>query len=372
MNVGKKLLIAAILMLLGYIINEYDDIIVGRYYDWAFVPAQVSDGRSFEILIRNGTYETIKEETWNTKLLANTKSVISYLRSPKISVYEYGEYALLLHYAYQYAKVKDDIEIKELVKKKFDKVYIVNGGGKIIRNDQVAYGNVAIDLYLDTRDNKYKQFADLIYQRLDSINKKEGMILYNGGRDEQRVDGIGLICPFLFYYASTFNNDHSLELASRTANEYIKWGTDPETGVPSKSYGINTHIKRISPNWGRGVSWYLIGTEMLTEMDSICRGRLLRLDNLLLSNQSRLFNQYYDEKGLPDMSSTIPVLYHLISSGYIKMNKNELTQIIAPFCDNEGILRYCSPVVSSHIEVNKTISNLFCQGLLLYLLTMCK
>ena len=132
-----------------FIIDNYVPVLARKYYVYSFVSCATDNGADFEALVREGTIKTIKEESWNSKSLATGKKLRSYLFGNKTSVWGYGEYALLLHYAYQYANVKGDKEIKGLVKNKFDKAFISNGV-KIIRNDQVAYGNVAIDLYLDT------------------------------------------------------------------------------------------------------------------------------------------------------------------------------------------------------------------------------
>lgn len=76
---NKKVILTVILVLIGYILNEYDHKIVDKYYDWAYVPAQVSNGESFEQLVRNGTYKTIEEETWNVKPFSNSPSFMSIL-----------------------------------------------------------------------------------------------------------------------------------------------------------------------------------------------------------------------------------------------------------------------------------------------------
>ncbi len=144
------------------IINDNVPTLAKKYFTYSFSSCSIDNGDEFEVIVREGTIKTIKEESWNNKPFANSKSLTSYLFKRKTSVYGFGEYALLLHYAYQYANIKDDKEIKELVKNKFDMAFISNAGEGVLRNDQVAYGNVAIDLYLETRDDVYHKFASLV------------------------------------------------------------------------------------------------------------------------------------------------------------------------------------------------------------------
>ena len=88
-----------------FIINDKVPALAKKYYTYSFSSCSKDNGDEFEVVVREGTIKTIKEESWNSKPLANSKSLTSYLLKKNISVYEYGEYALLLHYAYQYANI---------------------------------------------------------------------------------------------------------------------------------------------------------------------------------------------------------------------------------------------------------------------------
>lgn len=374
MKYPRALIVCVAIMLVVIIIfitDNYVPVLARKYYVYSFVSCATDNGADFEALVRESTIKTIKEESWNSKSLATSKSLRSYLLRNKTSVWGYGEYALLLHYAYQYADVKGDKEIKELVKNKFDKAFVSNGGGKIIRNDQVAYGNVAIDLYLDTHDVSYKKFADLIYLRLDSINEKEGILKYREGSDEQHVDAIGLVCPFLYYYSSVFTTPHSAEIADKMTGDYIKFGTDEITGIPVQTYKLQSHIKCNHADWGRGISWFLLGTRGMTSIDSITQRRLDVLDSTLVSDDDKLYCHYFSQDDEVDMSATIPILYHLLDKRLISMSKDEYSKLVSPYFDDEGVIRFCSRSISyPHEPVAPYTTSLCFQGLTLYMLSL--
>lgn len=352
-----------------FIIDNYVPVLARKYYVYSFVSCATDNGADFEDLVRKATIKTIKEESWNAKPLATRTTMSSYFRN-KTSVFDYGEYALLLHYAYQYANVKGDKEIKGLVKNKFDKAFFSNGV-KIIRNDQVAYGNVAIDLYLDTHDEAYKKFADLIYLRLDSINEKDGIVKYREGSDEQHVDAIGLVCPFLYYYSSVFKNSKSAEMADKMAGDFVKFGTDEVTGIPVQTYKLESHVKCNHADWGRGISWFLLGTRRMVPSDSITQRRLDILDSTLVSDDDKLYCHYFSQDDEVDMSATIPILYHLLDKRLISMSKDEFSKLVSPYFDDEGVIRYCSPSISyPHEQVTPYTTSLCFQGLSLFMFSL--
>ncbi len=365
-------LVTAILFLLMVYVNNKAPQWAYKFHEQDYASLVGMDNSEFEQRIRECTYNLIESESWGGKPLVRHQNLWSFLtKKNSISVYEYGEYGLFMHYAYLYAQNKQDDALKVLIKNKFDKGFKESKGETIVRNDQIAYGNIAIDLYNETHDPFYKEFSDKLYLRLDSIEQTEGIILYREGSSEQHVDAIGLVCPFLFYYAQTFQNEHSKEMGERMVKEYIKWGTDDVTGIPVQTYGINSHVKYNHANWGRGISWFLIGTRDMPSPDSLEKARLELLDSTLLSNKRHLYCQYFDQGDIPDMSATIPVLYHLIDKKKMTMSKDELTTLLSPYCDKEGIVRYCSPSIAyPHQSVDCTISSLWGQGLLLYLLSI--
>lgn len=377
-NVSKLVIVclvtAAIMRAVEYA-NRMGPLWAENYYNSSFKAASPSNADDFEALLRKGCYNLIESEgKFGTKLKSYYRSVFSWLtRDRSFSEFGYGEYALLLHYSYLYALDRNDTQLMQLIREKFDKGFR-NGGGIIERQDQIAYGNVAIDLYNRTGDIFYKKFADRLFSRLDSLASIDGLILYREGTREQHVDAIGLVCPFLFYYARTFSNNRADELGNKMTEEYVRWGTDDVTGIPAQTYDIESHVKMNHANWGRGISWFLMGIENMTMRDSVVSNRISTLEHTLLANTSYLYNQYFSQGDCPDISATIPVLLYLKKKNLISIKRGELAKLIAPYCDADGILRYSSPSIAfPHEGVSVTIKSLQSQAMLLYMLgSLCK
>ncbi len=194
---------------------------------------------------------------------------------------------------------------------------------------------------------------------------------YREGSNEQHVDAIGLVCPFLYYYSSVFEEPHSAEIANKMAGDYIKYGTDEITGIPVQTYKFHSYVKCNHADWGRGISWFLLGTRMMASTDSITQKRLNLLDSTLVSDSDKLYCHYFSQEDEPDMSSTIPILYHLLDKNLISMSKDEFSKLVSPFFDADGIVRFCSPSISyPHEKVTPYTSSLCFQGLSLYILSL--
>ena len=340
------------------------------YYRHSYKSLNVNNGNEFEKEIRDATFRLIESESWGNKPMVYSTSCFQYL-SKKVfgesNIMGHGEYGYLLHYAFLYAEKQNDEAMMSLIKKKFDKYWLE--GGRFERSDQVSYGTVALDLFRWTKSGVYKSLADSI---LKSISKETegGLILYRKATSEQHVDAVGLVCPFLFYYSDVSKDTLAFSLAKRMVEDYVRWGTDPVTGIPCQTYDTQSHVKKNHVNWGRGTSWYLLGVRQLESEDSVIRKRLVLLDSTLIRMDIYLYPQYIGEKGLPDLSATIPVLFYMHSKGYVQLSKDQLTNILSPYIDEEGIVRYCSPSISRpHEGVSVLTTNLFCQGLLLYFLS---
>ena len=228
------------------------------YYEKTFTPLNVSDSNSFEALLRNNVYDVINMESWNKHPLAGKGSLVKRLRN-RIPVWEYGEYGLLLHYAFSYAKNKNDTMLIALIKQKFDNA--LENGLQIKRSDQIAYGNVALDLFEVFHDDKYKIFCNRISRMVKNAVQRDGLFLYREGSKEQNVDAIGLVVPFLVNYSKVFKDTVIYQVAYDMVSDYVKFGVDYLTGVPAQTYDLVSHVKLNHANWGRGISWFLLGTQ---------------------------------------------------------------------------------------------------------------
>lgn len=353
------------------IIDGYIPLLFRKYYLHTYKSLTVEDGDEFEKQIRDAAYNLIESESWGAKPMAGSNSLFKYILNKSLSnsnVMDYGEFGYLLHYTFLYAEKRDDQAMMTLIKEKFDKYWL--NDSNLSRIDQTTYGNVALDLYLRTHQHKYKVVADKFCAYLDSLDRLDGIILYPSNKIEQDVDGIGLVSPFLFYYSDVFKSSRAQSMAVRMVEDFVKWGADPITGIPCQTYDIRNHIKKRHVNWGRGTSWYLLGVSQLVTKDSLISKRVEVLDSTLLKLDTYYFTHYLGQQGLPDMSATIPILYYLNTKKYIKLSKDQLAEILSPYIDHEGVIRFGSPSISfPHDDVNALTTNLFCQGLLLYFLS---
>lgn len=361
----KRVLVLVVVVIVIFIIDRYVPSLVRFYYRHTYKSLNIKDGIEFEKKIRNGTFKTIESGTWGLPM-ASSKSFFRYLISSN-NIMGYGEYGYLLHYAFLYAEKKKDNEMMQLIKEKFDNYWLKDG--RFERSDQVTYGTVALDLFRWTNKDVYKSFANTLLLRISKKSEK-GLILYREGSSEQQVDAVGLVCPFLFYYQDVCKDTLSLSLARRMAEDYAKWGTDPITGIPCQTYDTKSHIKKNHVNWGRGTSWYILGVYNLESEDSIVYKRIELLNSTLIKMDTYLYPQYLGKNSMPDLSATIPILYYLNAKRHISLSKDQLAQILSPYIDEEGVIRYCSPSITRpHVGVNILYTNLFCQGLLLLLLS---
>lgn len=358
-----------VIVILIIIIDRSIPPLARYYYRHTYKCLNAKDGAEFENEIRNATFNLIESESWGSKPMAGADSFFQYLSKRLFgsnNIVGYGEYGYLLHYAFLYAEKRNDQELMSLIKEKFDKLK----GFSILRVDQASYGNVAIDLYMWTHKPQYKLVAEKFFAHFDSLDRSDGMIIYSVGKIDQDVDAIGLVPPFLFYYSDVFKNSLAKSMALRMVEDYAKWGTDPVTGIPCQTYDTKNHIKKRHVNWGRGTSWYLLGVRQLESEDEVVNERVQLLDSTLIKMNTYLFPQYLGEKGLPDMSATIPILYYLYSKGYIQLSIDQLAKTLSPYIDEDGIVRYGSPSISKpHEDVSVLRTNLFCQGLLLYFIS---
>nr|WP_121069151.1 glycoside hydrolase family 88 protein [Maribacter vaceletii] len=102
--------------------------------------------------------------------------------------------------------IKTDSLLFKKVSKQFDDFYVLDDSlnFKFRTVDHVPIGLCAIELYKYTKDDKYKNIADEIFNNLlSTVTSIDGfpLILYRNNQNKvQLVDAIGMICPFLIEY----------------------------------------------------------------------------------------------------------------------------------------------------------------------------
>lgn len=160
--------------------------------------------------------------------------------------------------------------ILDLLKKYFDRW--IAKGCKMYYLDDAFSGMALIDLHQITGEEKYKAAADQIVAYLMTHERDgAGSLPY---RPEQKnnyifADAIGLVCPFLCKYSSTYGDMNAMNLAVTQIQNFIQFGMDDKTGLPYHGYQYDSGIKYGIIGWGRAAGWLMIGmSESLAYMDT--------------------------------------------------------------------------------------------------------
>lgn len=191
--------------------------------------------------------EPIDKINWPTGLLA--KSLVDYYMQNKNS----EEARIILEY----------------LKKYYNRW--ISKGCKMYYLDDAYSGMALIDLHQITGKEKYKQAADAMVKFLYNHETDEvGSLPYRAGQKNGYIfaDGIGLMCPFLCKYGSTYGDMNAINLAVTQLQNFISMGMDEKTGLPYHGYQYESGVKYGIIGWGRAVGWLMIGmSESLAYME---------------------------------------------------------------------------------------------------------
>jgi unsaturated rhamnogalacturonyl hydrolase len=73
------------------------------------------------------------------------------------------------------------------------------------------------------------------------------------------VDTIGMICPFLAYYARLTSDKSALKFCSDHVLTFVARNIDAETHLPFHAYHDPGASRLGLHGWGRGTGWYVLG-----------------------------------------------------------------------------------------------------------------
>lgn len=199
-------------------------------------------------LLTGRKVEPIDKINWPTGLLA--KSLADYYMEHKNS---------------EEARV-----ILNVLKKYYDRW--IDKSHKMYYLDDAVSGMALIDLHQITGEEKYKQAAEKIAKFLfEHETDGAGSLPY---RPEQKngyifADGIGMVCPFLCKYGSTYGDMNAINLAVTQIQNFVDFGMDPKTGLPYHGYEYESGVKYGIIGWGRAVGWLMLGmSESLAYMEN--------------------------------------------------------------------------------------------------------
>jgi hypothetical protein len=294
-----------------------------------------------------------------------------------IIAYEFGEHGYLMWCTLKVARSINDKDLIAKIKGSFDKTFLKQDFKGINKVDQSIYGCVSLELFKEYNDQRYIVFADSIFNYLNEIDKKNGLITYNQG-EEQHVDLLGFVCPFLSEYAKSNENSGAKKLCIKIVDDFAENGVDDVTGIPAQGYNIKTKVKIGYSNWGRGISWYTLAVSSVDEKDlkEDSQRKILLLKNTLKKYYYKgLFTQFVGKNQVNekyDMSVQIPITNFLYTEGLIKLNSRSFIKKIGGFVTDEGLIVYNSPTITSGRKSSEMLCHDMTQGILVSLFSKLK
>lgn len=138
----------------------------------------------------------------------------------------------------------------------------IRSGCKLYYVDDMVSGMTLIDLHQITGKEKYKTAAEAMVQFLYHHERDAaGSFIYRTKQDNAYVfaDMIGMVCPFLCKYGSTYEDKNAIKLAAIQIQNFIGCGMDEKTGLPYHGYQYESGVKYGIIGWGRAVGWLMLG-----------------------------------------------------------------------------------------------------------------
>jgi|GEM_PF-1468512 len=291
--------------------------------------------------------------------------------------------AFLLNGIFDYAKNNNRQDLIEHIHKTLYPFVkeINNGKTKINYIDQVSMGMVFMKMYETTNKVEYKEACDTILDYiLNSIDQKHNLILYRKGEKFHYVDVIGMVCPFLLFYAKKFNQKDLILLVNHQVKFYMQYGVG-KTKLPFHGIELENFMPIGSSNWGRGLGWYLLGLSAIISYTSdndnpeylFFKQEMDSLFNTLEKCQN---NHYWGQflgiakKWDVDTSVSCMLIYSLNLSGY-PMDKTEFYKFIKPLTSKNGLVDFTSGDTEDiNLYSRESGFSEFTQGLLLSIFSL--
>ena len=126
--------------------------------------------------------------------------------------------------------------------------------------DCALHGEVLLDLYKQTGNNRYLKMCHSLYKYLlNSPRDKYGNFYYRPGDKKIFIDTIGMISPFLANYSIITDKPEALTLAKQQVLNFTKYGLDADTNLPFHGYDAEKQKRYGELGWGRGMGWFMLG-----------------------------------------------------------------------------------------------------------------
>lgn len=257
----------------------------------------------------------------------------------------------------------------EILKKYFD--LWITRGQNIYNVDNVMNGYSLLYVYEQTKEEKYKQAADKLYEYLIQYKKEmKDTIPYRKHHPNHiYADGVGMVAPFLCRYGKMFGKKDAIELGISQIKEFIEMGMDENSGLPYHGYDLKTKVKYGIIGWGRAVGWLLLAMadsyEYIEDEDKKwlqeVYGKLLVSSRSYLREDGYISWQLSAKEGPKDTSATAMIGYALEKA--MKLKVVEAESIIS--MENgkkfsfENFAKCMEPAIFSSVKQGKIVD---CSG----------
>ena len=156
------------------------------------------------------------------------------------------------------AQALETAEELDTLKKYYDAW--IEKGLPIYHVDNIMNGYSLLYAYEKTKEEKYRQAADKLYQWVCDYKKQMGNPLPYRKHHPTHVyvDGLGMIVPFLCRYGAMFGNTEAIEFGISQITDFLKYGMDEATGLPYHGYDTKIKVKQGIIGWGRAVGWLML------------------------------------------------------------------------------------------------------------------
>src|SRR5690606_13464981 len=220
---------------------------------------------SFEMISTNrvSQFWTKKDNPSFTRMLLKIIRDRGVQRFDEFKIFNYPKGFLILGLVTYFKKVGDNARLNVL-KGKFDELYLDNNGQPLFiinRVDQSPFATASLMFYSIYKEEKYRNFADLMFKYIVSMEDKDtGLVKYRKNSNIYFNDTLGMIIPFLVKYYEITQDVRVLNICKKQIDFYNNYGLDEYSHLPV--HGINmsyNNLKVGSANWGRGIGWYFYG-----------------------------------------------------------------------------------------------------------------
>ena len=331
-----------VLLICPSILLEYKINIIGEKCKTQNPMTSLNDGKEFAInswgWIKNGWKHFLPKHRGSP--VENMGFIFSGGKVGTYRPYMSSEEMWLQLAIYQNAILRCDDDMKSQVQNTFDNRI---SECEISQMSQSQIGMLAIEIFKETKDDKYKAKATEVY---DFLKKKYNATYgINWSSDLIEVDENGMIVPFLTYYTETFNDSTAYQMALKNIDYYAIHGTDRNTGLPAHAINSSEPFMKIGElNWGRGVSWWVIGLSYINikDLSLEAQGQIEKLDKTLFRiwEQDGMFTTLIRQSHEQDLSATIPIVFYLATKGKIEISSHLADSFTVYIHD--GYLMNCS------------------------------